>query len=159
MIVEGAGEGPGGPGGGCSGSDCDGDGVPGDVPGDDDWESSQTGNTRENVRILKKNIKNGDVLGNTKSPGDRAHHIVPGKHELAERARQILDQHRIDINGKENGVWLDEQTHYKTYPDSYVREVNRLVVRADQTGGRTAVLETLADIAQRTVNGDFFWLP
>lgn len=61
---------------------------------------------------LRKNMSG---AGRPVSPGDHAHHIVPGKMGGAagDQARAVLDSHGIDINNASNGVALARDAHLK----------------------------------------------
>ena len=121
----------------------------------EEFESTQTWDTTRNARILRANIRDGDVLGRLGNPGDHAHHIVPSTDRLAQSARDILDAVRIDINSKSNGLWLRATMHYDTYSPAYVEMVNRLIQDAYAAGGREAVIDALKNIAQAILAGVF----
>ncbi len=117
------------------------------------FQSTQTGNNARNARILRGNIEDGDVLGRFGHPGDAAHHIVPSTDLLAQPARDILDLAEIDINSQENGLWLNPNNHYITYPKMYIHAVNELVEGAYASGGSQAVEEILQEIARDILSG------
>jgi len=118
------------------------------------FESTQTWDTTANARILRGNMRDGDVLGRIMEPGDQAHHLVPSTKTLAQPARDVLDAAKIDINSQSNGLWLKPEVHYTTYTNAYSEAVNRVLAFAE-SGGRDQVLAALREIARGILAGTF----
>jgi len=74
----------------------------------DKWKSSQTWDTTENAKILRKSMeRDHSYFG----PGEEPHHIVQGTDPRAADGRALLDRYHIDLNGAENGIKLTRQIH------------------------------------------------
>jgi hypothetical protein len=73
-----------------------------------DWRWTKKPTSGENSELLRKNL--GEPTGDAK----HAHHILASTHPDAEEAREILEHYRIDINSKENGVFLTKHQHEQT---------------------------------------------
>ena len=97
-------------------------------------------------------------------PADSAaHHIVAENAKAAQPARDILNKHKIDINGVKNGVFLPTNKnnngmlgieHNGRHPDDYIKAVNKRIVDADRLGGKDAVLKELENIKNILANAD-----
>ena len=104
----------------------------------------------------------------TVAPGETAaHHIVPGVLNLGnfgDDARAILSEFKIDINDKDNGVFLpctDSSTapgykHQHVHTEDYLEEVARRLEVAQRVGGSAdAVKQALRMIAQELLQATF----
>ncbi len=120
------------------------------------WKSTQQFNTRKNVAILRKN------MGGKLPPGEQGHHIVQGIDNNAYKARRLLDDYQIDINGKENGVSLTPYEHQQSWLQR--RETIKLVTdrlqNAAKTSGdwdakRQSVIKELGELAKEIKAGKF----
>ena len=97
--------------------------------------------------------------------GAAAHHIAPGGHP---RARAVLDEHNIDVNQADNGVYLavpgkpapdptlnhGETFNHAAYGD---KVADRLEAASASGGGRNAVLDELGAIRNDLLEGRKFW--
>lgn len=99
--------------------------------------------------------------GIPKPPNTAAHHIVPENDKEAQKARDILSGHIIDINGYENGVFLPTAnnggvdpgiTHSGRHPTDYAKAINKRIEDADNVGGKQAVLAQLEKIRQELLS-------
>ena len=86
------------------------------------------------------------------SPGDVAHHIVEQGRAGAQAARDILQKWGIDLQSHYNGLWVNNATHYTTFPRAYTNFVNERIIAADPLG-KDAVIKELQDIALKIVEG------
>jgi hypothetical protein len=118
------------------------------------FRSSQRWDTSANARILRENLEKAGVK---LRPGDQAHHIVPGTHREAERARQLLDEYGIDINSAENGAVLSKNMHYGNglHSDAGIQLVTERLIDAARRGGRSGILDELRAIADAIHRGAF----
>ena len=109
---------------------------------------SNTGDTSENARILRRNMGVGDT------PGLAAHHIVPStnSYDAAMQSRGILQRLGIDINAKENGVLISQQLNSELnshpYMDAVLSELQGATTK--QQG-----IEILRCIGQRLLRNSF----
>jgi len=117
------------------------------------FKSTQTWNTGENARILRRNMK---------SKAERVHHIVPSTHPNAQRARNLLDKYEIDINDAANGVGLTKAQHQGSglHKHDNIDAVTRRLEEAvegidDWATGRQAIIDELAAIRLGILNGTF----
>jgi RHS repeat-associated protein len=127
------------------------------VPG---WTSTQTGTTRGNAAILRRN------LGIPRRSGLDAHHIVESTGSRAQPARDILDRYQIDINDAANGVALPPTgprpahhghgLHSHAGIDAVTRRLERAIDGVDDWAtARQRALDTLAAIRNDILAGTF----
>jgi RHS repeat-associated protein len=100
---------------------------------------------------LSKNMEEGGI---TRPANSAAHHIVGDTSKEAAPARAILKKYGIDVDSKENGVFLPNRNntdglpgilHNGKHPNSYFGKVNQLLQDAD-AGGKQAVLDQIQEI-------------
>jgi hypothetical protein len=102
--------------------------------------------------LLRKNLlRQGEIA----QRGDQAHHIVPFADPRAKASWHVLRDYGIDINHAENGVFLSENNHRKTFSPEYINRVNNIIGAASNTGSRSAVLEALKYIKDNLKQGNF----
>jgi A nuclease family of the HNH/ENDO VII superfamily with conserved AHH len=102
-------------------------------------------------RALRKSMeKAGDQR---QSPDEDAHHIVPWRHWRAERARDILKDHGIDIDAAENGAWVNRTFHW-TLSNS-TRYMDTVTRRLEKAGSREEALQVLGRIRDQLSRGKF----
>ncbi|MGC7561179.1 RHS repeat-associated core domain-containing protein, partial [Pasteurella sp. 22655_41Tandhals] len=101
---------------------------------------------------LSKAMENAGIV---RPKHSAAHHIVPETATSAEPARKILKKHDIDINSEFNGVFLPSRAntdnlpgilHNGRHPNEYINAINARIKKADQLGGRAAIIEELDNI-------------
>ncbi|ACX86474.1 YD repeat protein [Pectobacterium parmentieri WPP163] len=101
---------------------------------------------------LAKKMEN---AGTPRPVNSAAHHIVGETSKGAKPARDILNKHKIDINGSDNGVFLPNRNntdglagilHNGRHPDDYLAAVNRRIELADILGGKSEVVKELGRI-------------
>jgi A nuclease family of the HNH/ENDO VII superfamily with conserved AHH/Novel toxin 10 len=69
--------------------------------------------------------KNMDNAGNGVVKGaEEAHHIVAQSAKKADKAREILKKHNIDIHSAENGAAMSKSSHRGTHTDKYYDGLN-----------------------------------
>jgi RHS repeat-associated protein len=91
--------------------------------------------------------------GITRPQNSAAHHIIGDTSKQAAPARAILAKHDIHVDDAVNGVYLPNRNnldlglpgilHNGKHPNSYFQGVNRLIIEADEAGGKQMVLKTL----------------
>jgi RHS repeat-associated protein len=100
-------------------------------------------------------------VGVTKPPNTSAHHIVAGKGERAQRARDILEDFDIDINSPNNGVFLANRAsspaigaiHSGGHTHAYFDEINERLINAAASGDKVQVLNELGQIKLDLLSG------
>lgn len=103
----------------------------------------------------------GDNLGEPPGENHDAHHIVMSGSQDHADLRERMADHGIDINNKENGIWLprseddrvDNRTAHKgegVHSDAYKKEVHDRLMR---TRSKKAFLKELAKIKRELLNG------
>lgn len=114
---------------------------------------------KSNSQQLADNMANGGM--GIKPKGYAAHHAIPATDAGAQDARDILNKYGIDINDAINGVYLPTPKdntatigieHNGRHPLSYAEKVNDLIQKADQLGGRQAVINELNNIKNKLTN-------
>lgn len=127
------------------------------IEGPQNWEDYLL--LKSNSQQLADNMANGGM--GIKPKGYAAHHAIPATEPGAQNARDILNKYGIDINDAVNGVYLPtpkDKTatqgieHNGRHPLSYAERVNRLIIDADNIGGKQSVLNKLNDIKNNLKN-------
>ena len=123
------------------------------------WQSSQTGDTDENARILRKAMERDHTRF---GPGDQAHHVVQSTDSRAQEARDLLDEYHIDVNGAENGIKLTRLIHQTSgfQREQAILDVTDRLRKAARRGkswnaARWAVMEELGEIRRDIRAGRF----
>ena len=112
-----------------------------------------------NSTKLREDMKKAGVYSHVKKP--EAHHLIPGNHVAAEKARQILKKYDIDINSHWNGVFLSASKkgrtqaaiHTRRHDPDYIEEVTRRLEEvADR--GKAVVLRVMQGIRLDLLTGN-----
>ncbi len=114
---------------------------------------------------LAKKMEN---AGTPRPVNSAAHHIVGETSKGAKPARDVLNKHKIDINGADNGVFLPNRNntdglsgilHNGRHPDDYLAAVNKRIIQADILGGKDEVINELGKIRDilSSANRDASW--
>lgn len=118
------------------------------------FRSTQKWDTSRNCEILRDRFQK---TGKPPGKGEDVHHIVPSTHRLGERARRVLDEAGIDINGLENGAILPRRSHHGRglHSKSGIDAVFERVFEAFKMGGRPKVIVELDRISAEIRAGTF----
>jgi RHS repeat-associated protein len=101
---------------------------------------------RGSSRALGQNLER---AGFQRFSGEHAHHIVAAQKAIAEPARRTLARFGVELDSAENGVFLPGKFH-QSLPDSYYRDVNRVLGEATN---REQVVERLRTIGDELLTG------
>lgn len=85
--------------------------------------------------------------GEVFAEGEHAHHIVASTHKDAQRARDILNRFKIDINSAENGIRLSEAEHLGDLRSlTAIQQVTDMLSRATTRDQAVGMLHHIADL-------------
>ena len=87
--------------------------------------------------------------GLVRTIGVHAHHIVAQGARQASKARRILTRFGIDVNGAENGVYLQSNVHRGLHTNKYYEKVNELLTAASTKQDAIAILSYISSELQK----------